>query len=176
MKTLRMKIVDDVLVPLDPSLADRIAYPACLFAMASNIAPTDRMKLGVKLTKTKVIIIITFKNKNQRLEFFLFNNGLLAVDDVADCPGNGFKCHDGTCVPEHAFCNSIVDCSDGSDEPEQACKREYRRKKTDEYCPVKCRNGRCRSAAVLCTGTDGCGDNSDESQCSICRKLTMISL
>ena len=75
---------------------------------------------------------------------------------VSECPGNGFKCNDGTCVPEHAFCNSIVDCSDGSDEPDITCKREYRPKNPQEQCPFKCRNGRCRSAAVLCTGTDGC--------------------
>lgn len=98
--------------------------------------------------------------------------------DGLECPGNGFKCRDGTCVPEHAFCNSIVDCSDGSDEPEKACKREHRypiRKKASAVgveqlqCPIRCRNGRCRSAAVLCTGADGCGDNSDETQCQICR-------
>lgn len=116
---------------------------------------------------------------------------------ISECPGNGFKCNDGTCVPEHSFCNSIFDCSDGSDEPEQSCKREYRKKKSGEYCPLQCGNGRCRSAAViinknflclflfkaltsfqlcsgskvLCTGQDGCGDNSDETQCEICRKF-----
>lgn len=68
---------------------------------------------------------------------------------ISECPGNGFKCNDGTCVPEHSFCNSIFDCSDGSDEPEQSCKREYRKKKSGEYCPLQCGNGRCRSAAVI---------------------------
>ena len=91
----------------------------------------------------------------------------------AECPGTSFKCDDGTCVPEHAFCNSIVDCKDGSDEPEAACKREFRTREED-YCPFRCHNGRCRSASILCTQSDGCGDQSDELQCQVCRKFRIL--
>ncbi len=42
---------------------------------------------------------------------------------VLECPAGGFKCDDGRCVPEHAFCNAVRDCSDGSDEKEVVCKR-----------------------------------------------------
>ncbi|XP_028135146.1 uncharacterized protein LOC114330047 [Diabrotica virgifera virgifera] len=84
------------------------------------------------------------------------------------CPPDTFQCRDGKCLPEYEFCNAIIGCSDGSDEPPHICKGRARRRRT-EYCPLRCGNGRCRSSAIACSGRDGCGDGTDESQCSVCR-------
>ncbi|XP_066995608.2 uncharacterized protein ImpE1 [Anabrus simplex] len=83
------------------------------------------------------------------------------------CPDNSFRCSDGTCLPEYEYCNAVVTCSDGSDEPPAACKARGRR--NSAYCPFRCDNGRCRSTAILCSGRDGCGDHSDEAHCSVCK-------
>ncbi|CAG9817111.1 unnamed protein product, partial [Phaedon cochleariae] len=84
------------------------------------------------------------------------------------CPPNTFQCRDGKCLPEYEFCNAIIGCRDGSDEPPHICKGRARRRRT-EYCPLRCGNGRCRSSAIACSGRDGCGDGTDENHCSVCR-------
>lgn len=87
------------------------------------------------------------------------------------CPADTYQCADGKCVPEYEFCNAIIGCSDGSDEPAHACKGRARRR-TSEYCPLRCGNGRCRSSAIACSGRDGCGDGTDEHNCSVCSKYS----
>lgn len=84
------------------------------------------------------------------------------------CPTDTFQCADGKCVPEYEFCNAIIGCSDGSDEPAHICRGRARRR-LSEYCPLRCGNGRCRSSAIACSGRDGCGDGTDENHCSVCR-------
>ncbi|XP_068898408.1 low-density lipoprotein receptor-related protein 2 isoform X2 [Tenebrio molitor] len=84
------------------------------------------------------------------------------------CPPNTFQCADGKCLPEYEFCNAIIGCSDGSDEPAHICRGRARRR-LSEYCPLRCGNGRCRSSAIACSGRDGCGDGTDERNCSVCR-------
>ncbi|XP_048523974.1 uncharacterized protein LOC125505073 [Dendroctonus ponderosae] len=84
------------------------------------------------------------------------------------CPPDTFQCGDGKCLPEYEFCNAIIGCSDGSDEPAHICRGRARRRLRG-YCPLRCGNGRCRSTAIACSGRDGCGDGTDESHCSVCR-------
>ncbi|KAL3268065.1 hypothetical protein HHI36_007194 [Cryptolaemus montrouzieri] len=84
------------------------------------------------------------------------------------CPPDTFQCGDGKCLPEYEFCNAIISCSDGSDEPAHICRGRARRR-LSEYCPLRCGNGRCRSSAIACSGRDGCGDGTDERRCSVCR-------
>ncbi|KAF7282253.1 hypothetical protein GWI33_003050 [Rhynchophorus ferrugineus] len=86
----------------------------------------------------------------------------------SNCPPDTFQCGDGKCLPEYEFCNAIISCSDGSDEPPHICRGRSRRKLRG-YCPLRCGNGRCRSSAIACSGRDGCGDGTDESHCSVCR-------
>lgn len=87
------------------------------------------------------------------------------------CPVGTFQCSNGKCIPDYEFCNAVVTCPDGSDEPDHACKAIISSSDADiKYCPFRCANGRCRSSAVACSGRDGCGDGSDEERCTICSK------
>ncbi|XP_076222614.1 ecdysone-inducible gene E1 isoform X2 [Nomia melanderi] len=93
----------------------------------------------------------------------------LACNDRRKCPDGVFRCNNGQCLPAYEFCNAVVSCRDGSDEPRGACRTRNRGRLSARHCPFACDNGRCRSDAIACSGRDGCGDGSDEKRCSVCK-------
>ncbi|KAJ8871828.1 hypothetical protein PR048_028168 [Dryococelus australis] len=79
------------------------------------------------------------------------------------CAAGQFQCTNGTsregayCVSFSAKCDSVNDCSDGSDEV--GC--------MDEGCPgnFQCASGQCLKRHLVCNGIIDCDDSSDEVDC-----------
>ncbi|XP_068086378.1 uncharacterized protein [Anabrus simplex] len=79
------------------------------------------------------------------------------------CAAVQFQCINGTsregayCVPLSAKCDSVRDCSDGSDEDgcvEKGCTGNF-----------QCSNGQCLKRHLVCNGIVDCNDGSDEINC-----------
>ncbi|XP_072041829.1 uncharacterized protein [Amphiura filiformis] len=106
---------------------------------------------------------------------------ILAHDDVFGdpCPGKSkyleieYSCEDfcgpdqspcsddGPCIPNHRFCDDVVDCTETLyDEKDCPCPSDG---------DVRCANMRCIDSDLICNGVDDCrdGDNSDEADCVI---------
>ena len=68
----------------------------------------------VKMEKTRLdaVSLLVGLDNNHEWTPFLINNLLIA----GSCSSSEFACSNGNCVPFYYDCNSVTDCSDGSDE------------------------------------------------------------
>ncbi|KYN23000.1 Vitellogenin receptor [Trachymyrmex cornetzi] len=79
------------------------------------------------------------------------------------CSTYEYKCStNDTCIPKAMFCDTIMDCPDGSDEYD-GCVEDLICTKNN----FRCNDGRCIFREWVCDGRNDCSDGSDESNCSI---------
>ncbi|KAJ3666758.1 hypothetical protein Zmor_002189 [Zophobas morio] len=104
------------------------------------------------------------------------------------CDWTDFKCRNGKCIPKSSFCDTINDCGDNCDEPEECSCRTYletvhpekicdgtlncRDRGDEKNCPcqfptnITCgETDLCISQEMLCDGFRDCPDGEDESPC-----------
>lgn len=90
------------------------------------------------------------------------------VCQVKNCTSNQFTClSNDQCIPLSWKCDSIEDCSDGSDELRSDCKDQC----LDKMKTFQCSNEQCIDITHRCDGIPDCRDGSDEFNC---RKLENI--
>lgn len=91
---------------------------------------------------------------------------------LVSCSSNQFECDNGQCIPHHWKCDSKLDCSDGSDEPESCPKIQDCRPGQFQCLLTR----KCLPAGWVCDEEEDCGtspehgpDTSDEDP-KQCRK------
>ncbi|XP_018321049.1 uncharacterized protein LOC108734135 [Agrilus planipennis] len=86
------------------------------------------------------------------------------LSSFSRCSAGQFQCVNGTstkggsyCVSNSDRCDSVKDCTDGSDEvgcDQENCKDNF-----------QCKSGQCLKRHLVCDGIFNCDDNSDEENC-----------
>ena len=69
------------------------------------------------------------------------------------------QCDDGTCIPEHKWCDRRRDCLNATDELH--CNDFPNRRRCSPF-EFECANSVCIPRKFMCDGDNDCGDNSDE--------------
>ncbi|ELU10224.1 hypothetical protein CAPTEDRAFT_228376 [Capitella teleta] len=98
-------------------------------------------------------------------------------DGYADCPlgedesckkidgCSGYKCPNGSCIPNQHVCDGVVDCEDGSDETNATCDCDIVGFFRTEY--KRCLDESCVLLKLWCDGTLPCGDETDDLTCDV---------
>lgn len=84
---------------------------------------------------------------------------------IRQCATGFHQCIDGTCIPEHRWCDRRKDCPDASDEVH--CDEHPNRRSCSPF-EFECANSVCVPRKFICDGDNDCGDNSDETT-EICK-------
>ena len=90
------------------------------------------------------------------------------------CKHNEYQCLNLQCIHSKFFCDGVDDCGDGSDEPEDDCKKQSNKSSPGNVCsPVeyRCTNKhRCIPRSWICNGIQDCAGGDDEST-QLCSSL-----
>lgn len=79
------------------------------FSNLNNVCDNNKTKANA----------ISVRNVLKFLLFFLY----ICVFTDSPCAEDKFKCKNGRCIPKHWQCDQERDCSDGSDEDPELCRK-----------------------------------------------------
>ncbi|XP_055932804.1 uncharacterized protein CG3556-like [Argiope bruennichi] len=104
-----------------------------------------------------------------RLHILRLEDAVHCCRDVArspECSEYEFPCDNGDCIDARFWCDSVEDCSDGSDE--KYCRKAGLFNRDPNNCTsnyFRCSNGPCIPIIGRCNGFPDCEDSSDERNC-----------
>ncbi|CAH0558245.1 unnamed protein product [Brassicogethes aeneus] len=125
----------------------------------------DKSKFKAKLDKEMMITTEEYEASTNIADVKPVTEDF-TLHSFSRCTSEQFQCQNGTatkngsyCISIKDRCDSVDDCTDGSDEVN--CQ--------EEGCPnnFKCASGQCLKRHLVCDGVINCNDGTDEEQCAL---------